>query len=1232
MAAVQLPPAPPGPATLGRGVVVLADDPVPPAWADAPRVAVDEEVLAAPAAVLRTLHEAWAGRRPVTVVLAVDPARLRAPAVLAAEPWTVAPDVEPGLERLQFLVWANTYDARAGAAPVWWWGRKAERLGALPVNDGGSGDVVLPDGRRAWVDGGPRAPLDPAALGAEVVHGESVDLGSLHVAPPPRPPTSDLAPDQLAAVAVPSGASRVLAPAGSGKTRVLTERLRHLLVDRAWEPELVLAVAYNVRAREELEERTAGLGARVQTLNSLGLSVLRDARGRSPRVLSEREVRRELEALVPLGRGKRRANTDPYAPYLEGLTAIRLGLRDPAEVEASHDDVPGLADAFPRYRAALREAGVVDFDEQVYGAVEALLDDAGLRTRLASRTRHLLVDEFQDLTPAHVLLLRLLALPGLEVFGVGDDDQVIYGYNGADPGFLLEYERLFPGAASSPLEVNYRCPAAVVEGARTLLTYNRRRVEKVIRPGPRADREPEALRVDRHPTERSASALVELVTAWLAEPGTAPDGVAVLARVNSLLLAPTVALGQAGVPVAQRVGPEVLERPGVRAALAYLRIGADPDRIATPDLLEVLSRPSRALPVVPRQVGPAAGVVVGAGGAPGGRQRAGGSRRGQGAPVGDRPRGGGRGPTPAAPPATPSPPSGSRSASGGRWACSTPRRAARCPPSSTTWRRWSRWRRSSPIPGVRALAASGPGLALRSRRGHRLDHPPGEGPGVGPGRRRRRLRRPAPPPLGRGRRGGAPDLPRGRDQGTAPGGGAGGRRPAVPVPGRAGRAGGPAGRTTGAHGPAHASPPGLAQGVRRAAAARRRAGGGGAQGLAAGPGPGRRGGRLHRGQQRRPAGGGTRPADDARGAGPGPGHRPDEARALRRRAAGGGGRDLTRPVLQASAERSPHGEARQLSGGLRRPRMRCACPVAAPIGAAPQPVGSTGGGGAGRVVLVVVVVVVGSSGGGCSAGGGCSSAGGVVVGGGSSAGGSGGTSDGSPGVDGSSPGTSEPSGRTAGGSDGVDGTSSALSGAASEEPPSSLPAVPASDGASSAGSPAASDGDGSDGSATGSGRVRRRRRARGHVRPGCGGWSRRLGGRRALGDVHADRTEDVVGDGLGRAGQGPGGRHPGAAGQEAHHAQGAEPPPQGRAVGGVDGLGLERDPRRLGRPSQPGAEDQGGEHPGGEPGAQDDQKGHGPASGATLRAAATGGASAARQRPPARATGAAPRLIRVNAS
>ncbi|MCB0962624.1 MAG: ATP-dependent helicase, partial [Acidimicrobiales bacterium] len=184
------------------------------------------------------------------------------------------------------------------------------------------------------------------------------------------------------------------------------------------------------------------------------------------------------------GRRPRRANTDPIGPYLEALGLVRLGLRDPAEVEAERDDVDGLAELFAPYRARLADRGAVDFDEQIYGAIEVLLRDGAFRRAMQARCRHLLVDEFQDLTPAHVLLLRLLALPGLDVFGVGDDDQVIYGHVGADPAFLIDYESLFPGAADHPLQVNYRCATEITDAARHLLGYNRRRVAKEIVSGP----------------------------------------------------------------------------------------------------------------------------------------------------------------------------------------------------------------------------------------------------------------------------------------------------------------------------------------------------------------------------------------------------------------------------------------------------------------------------------------------------------------------------------------------------------------------------------------------------------------------------------------------------------------------------------------------------------------------------------------------------------------------------
>ncbi|MEZ5074270.1 MAG: ATP-dependent DNA helicase UvrD2 [Solirubrobacterales bacterium] len=581
---------PQAPVSLGRGVIVAPGAAPPDRWAGAERIVVGEAELAAPEAVVARLHPSWAAREPVVVELGVDPTRFREPQSVAAPPYELAADLDLPLDRLHHLVWANNYDTRDGA-PVWWWGEKAARLGAVV---GGFADVALHDGRDAWIDGGPR--WSAPETDALVIEAGAVDAGLLEPIPTDRPRSrAALAPDQLAAVEHDGGPVRVIAPAGSGKTRVLTERMRHLLADRGYRREAVIAVAYNVLARSELETRLAALAPRTRTLNSLGYSLLNRHRGTRAPVLSEPEARDAIAAVFPVPR-QRRANTDPVGPYLDALTVCRLGLVPPADVESMRDDVPGFADGFGPYRERLAAAGAIDFDEQVYGALEALLRDGAFRRRVQREHRHLLVDEFQDLTPAHVLMIRLLAMPGFDVFGVGDDDQTIYDHAGADPRFLVDYADYFPGAGGAALEVNYRCAEAIVAGAANLLGYNRVRVAKEIHAAPGADPDPGALEIRVRPAAEAAATLVDLVRGWLAEPDVGPADVAVLARVNSLLLAPQVALFSAGVPVASAVRGEILERTGTAAALAWLRVAVDPANLVGADLEAIRRRPSRGFP------------------------------------------------------------------------------------------------------------------------------------------------------------------------------------------------------------------------------------------------------------------------------------------------------------------------------------------------------------------------------------------------------------------------------------------------------------------------------------------------------------------------------------------------------------------------------------------------------------------------------------------------------------
>ncbi len=581
---------------LGRGVIVSGSVGPPDAWEECRRVRVDEAVLSGVErqAAIDQLHEAWVTRTPVVVQLEVDPQALQVAETNDAPPHEIGGDFLFPIERLAFLVWANNYDARDGA-PRWWWAAKAARLWG--GTEGGPADVVLPDGTPCFIDGGPRRPFD---LPHPVRHRESVALAEATGRPfraaqtRGGPVENELAPDQQRAVAHPGGPARVIAPAGSGKTRVLTERLRHLIIERGIEDRLVTALAYNNRAAAEMQERLGGIGRRVQTIHAYGLSLVsRAARsaGRDVKVIDDLEARALVQEIAS---PRPQANTDVVAPYLEALSQVRTGLVAPEAVETDRGDVPGFASTFRQYRRVLRDRGLVDFGDMVYGAVEALLADAALRAEAQRECTHLLVDEFQDLTPAYLLLIRLVAAPNLEVFGVGDDDQVIYSFGGADPGFLLDYADYFPGAAPYQLEVNYRCPEPVVAAASTMLGYNRRRVPKSIRPGPDAVPDPDSLTVVDLERTSPVVAVADAVEHAVSEVG--PTGVAVLARVNRALLPVQIVLGQRGIPYREGVGVSALNYSGAATALAYLRLATvDDGRLDPGDLNQAVRRPPRGL-------------------------------------------------------------------------------------------------------------------------------------------------------------------------------------------------------------------------------------------------------------------------------------------------------------------------------------------------------------------------------------------------------------------------------------------------------------------------------------------------------------------------------------------------------------------------------------------------------------------------------------------------------------
>jgi DNA helicase-2/ATP-dependent DNA helicase PcrA len=578
-----------GPISLGRNVIVSPGQPAPADWASCGRSVLDRATLADPTALVEALRTAAIAATGHVIELAVD-FETAPESVDRHHPHELGAAYTFLLDELHHLVWSNAVDAREPDVARFGAIDLAVARGAAVCDADSPGDIVDPSGTAVWLDAGPIRHSDPID-GVPVLHAVQVEHGAWRT---PLPNVSDaaLAPDQLAAVTHPGGPARIIAPAGSGKTRVLTERARHLLGTWLLPSGAVSLVAFNKRAQEEMRERTADLpGLQVRTLNAIALAIVNGTapfapQQRSWRTIDEPDVRRILQRFVTV---PRRRNTDPIAPWIDALSLVRLGLVDPTEVEVRYGgDVDGLVDVYPQYVAALERDGLVDFDGQISRAIQVLLTQPAARRAAQRASRVLLVDEFQDLTPAHLLLVRLLAAPGGAVFGVGDDDQTIYGYNGADPGWLIDFARWFPGAGDHPLEVNYRCPGGIVEIADRLVRHNRRRVDKVIRA---ASAEPDGWSVTS--SDDPVGATLSAVRSAL-DRGGVPADVAVLTRVNATIAPVQVALTAAGVPIAGGVGTEFADRTAIRAALAWLRLARGAP-FSPDDLAEAMRRPSRPL-------------------------------------------------------------------------------------------------------------------------------------------------------------------------------------------------------------------------------------------------------------------------------------------------------------------------------------------------------------------------------------------------------------------------------------------------------------------------------------------------------------------------------------------------------------------------------------------------------------------------------------------------------------
>jgi len=419
----------------------------------------------------------------------------------------------------------------------------------------------------------------------------------------------DLNEPQKEAVLHGDGPLLVLSGAGSGKTRVITRRVAHLVQFRNVFPWRILAVTFTNKAAREMRERLAHLlGAQahelvVSTFHSSAAMILR-------RVLREEEVARTVgltrsfviyddgDQMQIVKRAMREAKVDPIMQPREILHRIdqeKNAARLPDDMVVDVDDARGVVvqKTYRAYQKLLRAANAVDFGDLLLLLVDLFRKHPKVLDQYQRRFRHILVDEFQDTNPVQYELLRLLAPPERRpnLVVVGDDDQSIYRWRGASVDNILNFPEQYAGARVVKLEQNYRSDQNILDAAHSVIQRNTRRLPKKLwseRP------KGETLTILLNRDERAEAQEVARRIHGLQREGFIKySGMAVFYRTNAQSRVLEEAMRLARVPYALVSGRSFYDRAEVRDAAAYLRLMVNPRSDA--DLLRIINTPARGI-------------------------------------------------------------------------------------------------------------------------------------------------------------------------------------------------------------------------------------------------------------------------------------------------------------------------------------------------------------------------------------------------------------------------------------------------------------------------------------------------------------------------------------------------------------------------------------------------------------------------------------------------------------
>jgi DNA helicase-2/ATP-dependent DNA helicase PcrA len=411
-----------------------------------------------------------------------------------------------------------------------------------------------------------------------------------------------LNPPQYEAVHTLSGPLLVLAGAGTGKTRVVTYRIAEL-IRNGTRPERILAVTFTNKAAREMQQRAGKLLGRssrqkpeISTFHSLCVRILRRhaerlgyscgfaiydrgdqeslARAALREIKVEQATLRPGDLLFQISRWK--------------SASVRM---DEAASRAETDKEHLAALAYRRYQRALKAAGAVDFDDLLLLTEELFTKHAEARRMEAARFDHLLIDEYQDTNGSQYRIVRGLADAHRNLCVVGDDDQSIYGWRGAEVTHILRFQRDWPDARVVRLEDNYRSQEPILALANRLIAFNKQRHDKVLRAARPGDEDPRILMFPDETNE--ADEVVSDIYNLMHEGRAQPRDVAILFRTNEQPRPFEQVLRKLKIPYVLVGGMSFFDRKEIRDVMAYLKLCAKPDDELS--LLRIINTPARGI-------------------------------------------------------------------------------------------------------------------------------------------------------------------------------------------------------------------------------------------------------------------------------------------------------------------------------------------------------------------------------------------------------------------------------------------------------------------------------------------------------------------------------------------------------------------------------------------------------------------------------------------------------------